>query len=44
MTITHDPNDPDYDEAQQRAYAWCRGCKQMKYDVLNDNGYCGDCD
>ncbi len=32
------------DESQQRGRAVCRTCKEMKNDVLADNGYCGDCD
>ncbi len=32
------------DESQQRGRAICRSCKEMKNDVLADNGYCSDCD
>lgn len=49
------PDEPDYnevdddieeefDESQMRGRAVCRSCKQLRNDVLNDNGYCSDCD
>lgn len=49
------PDEPDYnevdddieeefDESQMRGRGMCRGCKEMKNDVLADNGYCSDCD
>ena len=34
----------EIDESQKRGRGYCRSCKKIKYDVLNDNGYCGDCD
>jgi len=34
----------EQDESEMRGYGYCRACKKMKHDVLNDNGYCGDCD
>ncbi len=36
-------DDPDYDESQGVHRAWCRGCKEIKVDCSNDDGYCGDC-
>lgn len=33
----------EYDESQGRHYGWCRGCRKMKYDCSNDDGWCGDC-
>ena len=32
------------DESQMRGTVICRACKKLKYDILTDNGYCGDCD
>ncbi len=32
------------DESQKRGRGYCRSCKKIKFDVLADNGYCGDCD
>lgn len=32
------------DESELRYRGICRACKQLKNDVLADNGYCGDCD
>jgi hypothetical protein len=34
----------EIDESQMRGRGFCRGCKEMKNDILADNGYCGDCD
>ena len=31
------------DESQMRCRGWCRGCKQEKYGLSGDSGYCGDC-
>ncbi len=49
-----DENDTDYDEkyndedeideSQLRGRGTCRACKEIKFDVLADNGYCSDCD
>jgi len=36
--------DEEIDESQLRGYGRCRHCKEMKFDILNDNGICGDCD
>lgn len=36
--------DEGLDESQMRYSGYCRGCKELKHDVLADNGYCGDCD
>tara|TARA_R110002012_G_scaffold109947_4_gene254218 strand:+ start:266 stop:388 length:123 start_codon:yes stop_codon:yes gene_type:complete len=33
----------DYDETRGVHAGWCRGCKQEKWDLSNDDGYCGDC-
>lgn len=33
----------DYDETRGCHAGWCRGCKQEKWDLSNDDGYCGDC-
>jgi hypothetical protein len=33
-----------FDESQMRGRAICRACKEIKFDVLADNGYCSDCD
>lgn len=41
---TMDDYDEGLDESQMRYAGKCRGCKEWKYDVLADNGYCGDCD
>ena len=41
---TMDDYDEGLDESQMRHAGKCRGCKEWKYDVLADNGYCGDCD
>ena len=35
--------DIEYDIAEGRHYGYCRGCKQMKHDLSNDDGWCGDC-
>ena len=34
----------NWDEESQGTHAgWCRGCKKMKYNLSNDDGWCGDC-
>ena len=33
----------DYDESQGTHSGWCRGCKKMKHNLSNDDGWCGDC-
>lgn len=46
MILDDEFGDEQYeiDEAELRGRAVCRGCKEMRNDVLNDNGYCSDCD
>jgi hypothetical protein len=38
-----DNYDEGLDESQMRYRGFCRGCKEIKYDVLADDGYCSDC-
>ena len=26
-----------------RGTGYCRGCKEVKHDISNDDGYCSDC-
>jgi hypothetical protein len=33
----------DIDESQGRHSGICRACNKHKFDLSNDDGYCGDC-
>ena len=42
--MNEDDEDNNFDEESQGTHAgYCRGCNQMKYDLSNGDGYCGDC-
>ena len=36
-------SDEEWDISMGRHSGVCRGCKKMKWDLSNDDGYCGDC-